>query len=86
MQDILETLKPLIVAYGGDFGIVIQVVTIIGSLRLINKPLFSFLRAVVNFTHWTESDNIFLDKVEASKYYKGLLYVLDWVASVKIKK
>jgi len=86
MSEFLELLKPLLEAYGGDLGVVMQVISIIGSLRLVNKPLFSFLNAVVAFTYWTEEDNLLLSKVESSKIYKGIVYVLDWVASAKLGK
>ena len=86
MEEFLQLLGPLLEAYGGDLGVVMQVISIIGSLRLVNKPLFSFLNAVVAFTYWTEEDNLLLAKVESSKVYKGIMYVLDWVASAKIGK
>lgn len=86
MDEILKALEPLIYAYSGDFGVVTQVVTIMGSLRLVNKPLFATLRAVVELTYWTDSDNIFLDNVETSKFYTSIIFVLDWVASIKLKK
>lgn len=86
MEELLELVKPLLVAYGGDLGIVMQVISIIGSLRLINKPLFSFLRAIVAFTYWTEEDNVLLAKIENNKIYKGFVYILDWVASAKLGK
>lgn len=83
MHDFLELIRPLLTAYGGDMGMVMQIISIIGSLRLINKPLFSMLRAIVEVTYWTEADNIFLKNLESSKIYKGLLFILDWMASVK---
>jgi len=86
MEEILELIKPLLLAYGGDFGIAMQVISFVGSLRLINKPLFSLLNAIVSFTHWTEKDNLLLAKIEGSKVYKGFIYILDWVASAKLGK
>ncbi len=83
MEEILTLIEPLLIAYGGDMGIVMQVISIIGSLRVINKPIFAALRAIAEFTYWTESDNIWLDKIESSKIYKGFLFILDWVTSVK---
>lgn len=56
---------------------------VVGFLRVVNKPFFSFVRAVVGATA-TKKDDEFLDKVEASKIYKGFAYVLDWFGSVKI--
>ena len=86
MNEVLELIKPLLVAYGGDLGIVVQIISFIGSLRLLNKPLFSFLNAFVTFTYWTEKDNILLASIQNSKIYTGLMYVIDWVASAKLGK
>lgn len=86
MEEVLELLKPLLSTYGGDLGIVVQVISIVGSLRLINKPLFSTLNAIVTFTYWTDSDNVLLKRLENNKIYKGFIYVLDWVASAKLGK
>lgn len=86
MDEILALLQPLIVAYGGDLGIITQIVTVVGSLRLVNKPLFAALKAIVEFTYWTEKDNILLAKIESSKVYKGFVFVLDWLTSIKLPK
>ena len=54
----------------------------VGALRLVVKPLMSGLRLVANQTP-TATDNKMLDEVEASNAYKSVLYVLDWLTSVK---
>lgn len=83
MNEILNLIQPLLDIYVGDSGILAQIISVIGSLRTINKPLFSFLNSIVSFTYWTEKDNQWLKSIEASKVYSGVMYVLDWVASVK---
>jgi hypothetical protein len=62
-----------------------SIIFFMGSLRMVMKPLFTFLRALVNATKTTK-DNELLDKAERSKFYKVLRFVLDYVASVKLKK
>ena len=84
MDEILKLVEPLFASYGGDFGIVVQVMSILGSIRAVNKPLFSTLNALVNATYWTDDDNQLLARLENNKIYKGLIYVLDWVVSVKV--
>lgn len=84
MNEVLGLLKPILIAYSGEYGVIVQIMSIIGSLRTINKPLFSLLRAISEVTYWTERDNIWLDRVEQSKIYKTIIYVIDWVASAKI--
>lgn len=86
MEDLLELIRPLMLAYGGDFGKLTQIISIIGSLRLINKPLFEFLRAITKFTYWTDRDDKLLSKIETSKIYKTIVFILDWLTSIKLKK
>jgi hypothetical protein len=42
-----------------------------------------FLQAVVEATP-SQSDNVLLQKVMESKIYKGLAFVLDYLASIKL--
>lgn len=56
---------------------------VIGVLRVVFKPLFTFLRVVADATP-SQSDNLLLDKVQDSKVYKAIAWFLDYVASVKL--
>jgi len=56
---------------------------IIGALRVVNKPLFAFLHKLVEVTP-TKRDDEVLEVVERSKAYRAFLWVLDFVASVKV--
>jgi len=85
MEQILGFLQPLIEIYGGSQGWLVSGVAIIGSLRVFLKPLMSVARTYVEFTK-TDKDNIQLDKVESSKAYTSVLYILDWLTSIKFKK
>jgi len=68
----------------GSYPITASALTIIGILRVVNKPLFSLLRAYVTVTK-NEADDKALDAVEKSKLYTYLTYILDWLGSVKLK-
>jgi hypothetical protein len=61
----------------------VQVLLVVGILRVVIKPLMSIARAVVTLTAG-DADDKALDKVEASSIYKGVTYVLDWFTSIKI--
>jgi hypothetical protein len=80
-QVILDFVAQLIAQYPTAASIL----AIIGALRVINKPLFAFLNAVVNVTQFSW-DNELLRKIEGSGAYKAFLFVMDWLGSVKIKK
>lgn len=67
------------------YPMVIQAFAIIGFIRTINKPLFSFLRSITAATA-SPADDAILDEVERSKAYKYVSYILDWSLSVKLPK
>lgn len=58
---------------------------IVGACRLINKPLFALLHAVVDVTA-TKVDNEYLERLESSKGYKAFIFLIDYFFSVKAKK
>ena len=76
-------LSSFIMELAGRFPIILSILSVIGAIRLINKPLFAFLRAFVSSTSTLKDDEL-LDKVEQSKVYKGISFVLDWLFSVKL--
>tara|TARA_R110002167_G_C12491385_1_gene635443 strand:+ start:269 stop:505 length:237 start_codon:yes stop_codon:yes gene_type:complete len=75
----------LIIGMVEKYPIIMTILSVMGMARLILKPLMTFLHEMVVVTESTK-DNEILDKVEASKIYKGLLFVLDYAFSLKLKK
>ena len=67
----------------GKYPQLAQVLVIVGTLRLVFKPLFTFLHQFVDATPTTR-DNEFLSKVEGSKAYKLVAWAMDYFASVKM--
>lgn len=55
---------------------------IVGTLRMINKPLFMALRAIASGTP-SPRDDKWLDDVEGSALYKFISFVLDYLGSIK---
>lgn len=84
METILNFLKPLIEMYAGNYGVAVQIVTIVGSLRVAIKPLMSAIKSFTEFTYWTTKDDEFYSKVIDSKIYMSIVFVLDWIASIKL--
>lgn len=78
-------MEELILDLAGKFPWVLSVVTVIGVLRIVVKPLMSIAKAVAEATS-SPSDNLWVEKVENSKIYKGFIYAIDWLASIKLKK
>ena len=62
---------------------VATILMVIGGLRLFLKPVISFM-------HWLGKEWKWLEKlavrIETSKWLGRVEYVLDWMASVKVKK
>lgn len=85
MEQILELLKPLIEVYAGKLGVAVQIISIVGTLRLAIKPIMSVVEAVVMITP-SKSDDLLPEKIKQSKAYKTVVFVLDWFASIKLPK
>lgn len=85
MEAVLEFLGPLVEAYAGKLGFMLQLVSIIGTLRLLFKPIVSVVDVVVKLTPSKSDDNLASD-IENNKVVKAILYVIDWLTSLKIVK
>lgn len=59
------------------------VVAFLGMARLCIKPAMTILQAYVKWTPY-DNDDKWLVSVETSKGYKLIMYLLDWVLSVKL--
>lgn len=60
-----------------------SIVILVGSLRLAVKPIMTLLQIYVKLTPY-DADDKWLASVEASKGYKVLVYLMDWLLSVKV--
>ena len=76
IDNVLETLQ-------GKSGLFVSILVTIGALRLTIKPLLSLLHTYVDATP-TKLDDEVLAKIEGSKVLKIVLYLVDWLASVKV--
>lgn len=81
----MEALLPFILSLVQKYPLFASVLLIMGSLRAIFKPLLAVARAYVGSTP-SKSDDEALNKVEASKLYKTVAFILDYVASIKLTK
>ena len=62
-----------------------NLVVIMGSLRVIFKPLFSLIDAVIAATPNKDDDKAWL-QFKQSKAASLLIWLIDYIASVKIPK
>lgn len=66
-----------------QYPILSTVLLVLGILRGAMKPLFSLIHAVSDPIP-NEAQKAFIAKVENSAFLKGLVFALDWLASVKL--
>ena len=85
MDAILEFLRPVLEAMAGKYGWLAAILMYIGILRLIMKPLMVFLQSVVVATP-SMKDNELLEKLMANPLYSVVVFVIDWLGSIKLPK
>lgn len=90
LQFILNALSdthivPILINIVSSYPKIATLFLVMGAARAIMKPLFTLLRTVADQTP-SPKDNELLDQVEKSKVFKTIEFVLDYVASIKLKK
>ena len=85
IDSILPIFGPILESLAGKYGVLAQILMIMGLARLCMKPLMTSLGEIVKITP-SEKDDAFLNKVLASQWYKGICFVLDFVLSIKLPK
>jgi hypothetical protein len=75
--------RPLVVQVVENHPWVASLLILIGSLRLLFKPIMSLVRSRIAATPTTE-DDAQLQRVMSSWWYQALAWTLDFVASIKI--
>lgn len=84
MEAVLEVFKPIVEGYVHLFPTwVIGILLIIGTLRLVVKPAMAIAKSVVASTPSLE-DDLLVQKVETSKAYQIAVFLIDWIASIKL--
>lgn len=82
---ILNFLSPLISAAAGKFGIVVQILVIIGMFRAVMKVVFTAADQIVAITPGKGDDQV-LGDIERSRVYKTASFILDYLCSIKLPK
>lgn len=68
-----------------QFPVLSSLLVAIGVLRAIFKPLMTLLEKYVEATP-SKKDDKWLLKVKESKYYAGIVWLIDYFASIKMPK
>ena len=64
---------------------VVAVLAIIGGMRVIFKPLMTYVESHVYATK-TKADDKSLAKIKSSIWYKAFAFLLNYTASIKLPK
>ena len=78
-------MEQLIIELATKHPIILSVIAFVGVLRLLMKPISEVLHKVVDLTE-SKSDNEFLARIEASKVYGWLMWVINYLGSIKVPK
>lgn len=78
-------MEELLAGLIAKFPLVATIIMIVGALRIVVKPIMALLHNLADYSP-SQKDDILIDKVENSKLYKGFLFCIDWIASIKVKK
>jgi len=75
-------LSVIIIELVSKYPVLGSIVAVVGLIRIIVKPVMVALKSIVESTE-SPKDNELLVKVETSKVYKAVMFLLDYLGSVK---
>jgi len=78
-------MEEILIGLVAKYPVIASILSILGLIRLIVKPIMEIIKAYVAYTPNKEDDS-FVNKVIASPVYNKFLFVLDWLFSIKIGK
>lgn len=79
----LSLINPIVIEFASEHPTLATMIVLMGSMRMFAKPVVSAIRQIIVLTP-SKADDVWLDKMEKKGWVKVLLYVLDWVSSIKI--
>ena len=79
----MEALTQLVQHLAATSPHIASLLLVIGSFRLLAKPLFIFLADVAEKTDWNALEK-FLQFVEQSKIMRAIFFLFDYIGSIKL--
>ena len=77
-----DVATPIIVSMAAKYTWIVTILTVLGIIRFVMKPVMTCVEAVIHATP-TDVDDKFLTKCQGSVLYRWFFWVLDWLGSVK---
>jgi hypothetical protein len=79
----VNVFKPILEGLMGQWGVLAQVVMVMGVARAVMKPLCIAAKAVAAATPSAKDDEL-VAKLEASRVARAIVFVLDYIFSLKL--
>lgn len=83
MEATVKMILDFFITFAKDWPILASIIVIMGTLRMFLKPVFAFMKEIVALTKTTKDDEV-VAKVEASAAYKWVMFLVDYLASIKL--
>lgn len=83
MEATVKMILDFFITFAKDWPILASIIVIMGTLRMFLKPVFTFIKEIVALTKTTKDDEV-VAKVEASAAYKWVMFLVDYLASIKL--
>ena len=68
-----------------NYPMVTTLLTALGIIRLVVKPLMAIIHSALDYTG-NPTYMALADKIEGNKFYKAIVWALDYLFSIKIIK
>ena len=79
----LGWLAALLTGLASKYTWLVAVLSVVGLLRLIVKPMVTIVETVVVWTT-TTTDDEWLVRVKGGRVYRLVMWILDWLCSIKV--
>lgn len=76
--------QPLVSAFAGQYGIIVQIVAVIGTLRVMLVPIMSALQFYFGYLDTNPADDAAFTSFQNSKAYAVIVFLLDYLGSIKL--
>lgn len=76
-------MEAFLIELATKYQVIMTICIVVGIFRLVFKPLVAIIKAVVVYTP-SPKDDVIVAQVEASKVYKTVLWVIDYLLSIKL--
>ena len=78
-----QTITQAVIDMASKYPICLAILSGVGIFRVVFKPIVTAIKMVVAATP-TQKDDVVVAEVEASKIWKAVLWIVDYLISIKL--